>query len=73
MWKLVVKLGNVLYVKVRLCQLAEWDISLVSHNCSKNFMKVGVDVKCMETKFGGCGLSSFGDFAYLQKRSNCPF
>ena len=26
-------------------------------------MQVGIDVKCMHTKFGGCGLSSFGDIA----------
>ena len=26
-------------------------------------MQVEVDVKCMETNFGGRGLSSFGDFA----------
>ena len=24
-------------------------------------MQVGIDVKCMHTDFGGCGLSSFGD------------
>ena len=26
-------------------------------------MQVGVDVTCMHTNFGGCGLSSFGDIA----------
>ena len=26
-------------------------------------MQVEVDVKCMETKFGGCGFFGFGDFA----------
>ena len=26
-------------------------------------MKVEVDVKCMQTNFGGCGLSSFGVMA----------
>ena len=25
-------------------------------------MQVEVDVKCMQTNFGGCGLSGFGDF-----------
>ena len=25
-------------------------------------MQVEVDVKCMQTNFDGCGLSSFGDF-----------
>ena len=24
-------------------------------------MQVGIDVKCMHTNFGGCGLSGFGD------------
>ena len=24
-------------------------------------MQVGIDVKCMHTDFGGCGLSGFGD------------
>ena len=24
-------------------------------------MQVGIDVKCMHTNFGGCGLSSFRD------------
>ena len=24
-------------------------------------MQVGIDVKCMYTNFGGCGLSGFGD------------
>ena len=26
-------------------------------------MQVGIDVKCMHTDFGGCGLFSFGDTA----------
>ena len=30
-------------------------------------MQVEVDVKCMETKFGECGFSGFGDFAPLAK------
>ena len=30
-------------------------------------MHVGVDVKCMHTKFGGCSLSSFGDIATFKK------
>ena len=28
-------------------------------------MQVEVDVKCMETKFDGCGLSGFGDIAHF--------
>ena len=39
-------------------------------------MQVEVDVKCMETNFGGCGLFGFGvmaSFACLQKRPKFPF
>ena len=36
-------------------------------------MLVGIDVKCMYTNFGGCGLSGFGDIATFQKRPNFPF
>ena len=28
-------------------------------------MQVEIDVKCMQTNFGGCGHFSFGDFACL--------
>ena len=28
-------------------------------------MQVEVDVKCMQTNFGGRGLSGFGDFAHI--------
>ena len=28
-------------------------------------MQVGVDLKCMQTKFGGHGFSSFGDLAHF--------
>ena len=28
-------------------------------------MQVEVDLKCMQTNFGGCGLSGFGDFAHF--------
>ena len=36
-------------------------------------MQVEVDVKCMETNFGGRGSSGFGDMATFQKWSNFPF
>ena len=32
-------------------------------NCLKKFMQVEVDVKFMETNFGGHDISGFGDFA----------
>ena len=37
--------------------------NLINRNLLKKFMQVGIDVKCMHTKFGGCGLFSFGDIA----------
>ena len=30
---------------------------------AQKFMQVVIDVKCMQTKFGVCGLFGFGDFA----------
>ena len=36
-------------------------------------MQVGVDIKCMHTSFGGCGLFGFGDVATFQKWPNFPF
>ena len=36
-------------------------------------MLVEVDVKCMETNFGGCGLFGFRDFAHVQIWPNFPF
>ena len=35
--------------------------NLIDRNRLKNFMQVGIDVKCMHTNFGGCALSGFGD------------
>ena len=46
---------------------------LIDRNQLKKFMQVGIDVTCMYTSFGGCGLSGFGDMATLQKRPNFPF
>ena len=45
----------------------------IDRNRLKKFMLVGIDVKCMYTNFGGCGLSGFGDIATFQKRPNFPF
>ena len=33
----------------------------IDRNRLKKFMQIGIDVKCMHTNFGGCGLSGFGD------------
>ena len=35
----------------------------IDWNWFKKFMQVGIDVKCIHTNFGGCGLFSFGDIA----------
>ena len=35
--------------------------NLIDWNWLKKFMQVGIDVKCMHTNFGGCGLFGFGD------------
>ena len=38
----------------------------IDRNQLKKFMQVWIDVKCMYTNFGRCGLSSFGDIATLK-------
>ena len=35
--------------------------NLIDRNWLKKFMQVGIDVKCMHTKFGGRDPSGFGD------------
>ena len=40
--------------------------NLINRNWIKKFMQVGIDVTCMYTKFGGRGLSGFGDTATLK-------
>ena len=35
--------------------------NLIDRNRLKKFMRVGMDVKCMHTNFGGRGLFGFGD------------
>ena len=42
--------------------------NLIDWNRLKKFMQVDVDVTCMYTYFGGCGLSTFGDTATFK---NC--
>ena len=36
-------------------------------------MQVGVNVICMKTNFGGCGLSGIGDFAPFKILVKFPF
>ena len=40
--------------------------NLIDQNQLKNFMQVGIDVKCMHTSFGGHDPSGFGDMATFQ-------
>ena len=40
--------------------------NLIDRNWSKKFMQVCVNVTCMYTNFGGCGLFGFGDTATLK-------
>ena len=37
--------------------------NLIDRNWLKKFMQVVIEVKCMCTNFGGCGLFGFGDIA----------
>ena len=37
--------------------------NLINRNQLKKFMQVGVDIKCMQTNFGGHGLFGFRDIA----------
>ena len=47
--------------------------SSIDRNRLKKFMHVEVDIECMRTDFGGCGLSGFGDMATFQKWPSFPF
>ena len=38
----------------------------IDQNLPKNFMQVGVDVKCMHTNFGVCNFFGFGDIATFE-------
>ena len=46
---------------------------LIDRNRLKKFMQVRVDVKFMYARFGGRGLSGFGDMATFQKQPIFPF
>ena len=47
--------------------------NLIDRDRLKKIMQVVIDIKCMHTSFGGCGLSAFRDIATFQKRPNFPF
>ena len=40
--------------------------NLIDQNRPKKFMQISIDVTCMYTDFGGCGLSGFGDTTTLK-------
>ena len=40
--------------------------NLIDRNRLKKFIQVGIDIKCINTNFGGRGLSGFGDTATLK-------
>ena len=44
--------------------------NLIDRNLFKKFMQVSVDVTCMYTDFGGCGLLGFRDISIFK---NCKF
>ena len=46
--------------------------NVIDRNRPEKFMQVGIDVKCMHTNFGGCGLSSFGDIATFKNGQISP-
>ena len=44
-----------------------WSLkNLINRNRIEKFMQVDIDVACMYTDFGGCGLSCFGDTGTLK-------
>ena len=45
---------------------------LIKRNQLKKFVQVGIDVECMHTNFGGCGLSGFGDNATFKNSQISP-
>ena len=47
--------------------------NLINRIQPKKFMQIGIDVKCMHTNFGGCGLSGFGDIATFKNSQISPF
>ena len=47
----------------KTAKISLWTMGVKKYNWLNKFMQVEVDVKCMQTNFGGPGLSGFGDFA----------
>ena len=56
--------GDITTFKNSQISLSPWSAKkLINWNQLKKFMLVWIDVTCMHTNFGGCGLSGFGDIA----------
>ena len=56
------KFGYISLLDIEYMYNSPWSSkNLINWNRLKKFMQVGIDVKCMQTNFGGCGLSGFGD------------
>ena len=50
-----------------------WSLkNLIDRNQLKKFMKVGIDVTYMYTKFGGCDLSGYGDIVTFKNGQISP-
>ena len=57
----------------RIMDYSPWSSkNLINQNWLKKFMQVEVDMKCMQTNFGGRGLFGFGDFAHFLLPSKWP-
>ena len=47
--------------------------NLIDRNQPKKIMLAGVDVTCMYTNFGGCGLFGFGDIGTFKNGQYSPW
>ena len=45
---------------------------ILDRNQPKKIMQVGIDIKCMYTNFGRCGLSGFGDITTFKNSKISP-
>ena len=63
----ILLLSKVVKFRFRTMDYSPWSSkNLIDRNRLKKFIQVGIDVKCMHTDFGGCGLSGFRDTATLK-------
>ena len=60
-------LSKMVKFPLRTMDYSPWSSkNLIDQNRLKKFMQVWIDVTCMYTDFGGCGLSGFGDTKTLK-------